>query len=75
MNIGSRIKELRLKNDLTLEELGNRTNISRQNIHKYEQGIISNIPKEKIVSIAKTLNTSPSYLCGWETSPFFAFLW
>ncbi|MBF0714979.1 helix-turn-helix domain-containing protein [Gemelliphila palaticanis] len=68
MNIGSRIKELRLKNNLTLEELGKKTNISRQNLHKYEQGIISNIPKEKIETIARALNTSPSYLYGWETN-------
>lgn len=68
MDTGNRLKKLRHKNNLTLEELGQRTNISRQNLHKYEQGIILNIPKDKIEIIAKELNISPSYLYGWETN-------
>ncbi|MBF0710366.1 MULTISPECIES: helix-turn-helix domain-containing protein [unclassified Gemella] len=66
MTVGGKIKELRLKKNYTLDHLGKMVNISRQTLHKYEQGIISNIPKEKIETLANALGTSPSYLYGWE---------
>ena len=41
----------------------------KQTIHKYEIGIISNIPASKIKLIADKLQTTPAYLMGWHTSP------
>ncbi len=70
MSIGARIKKLRLKNNYTLEELGTLTNLSKQNLHKYERGIITNIPKEKIEILAKFLKCSPTYLIGWDINGF-----
>lgn len=71
MNIGQRIKNMRLKNNLTQDELALRINTTKQTIHKYENGIITNIPSSKIEAIANVLNTTPDYLMGWteETSP------
>lgn len=66
MAVGDRIKELRLKKNYTLEQLGKMVDISRQTLHKYEQGVINNIPKEKIEALALALDTSPSYLYGWQ---------
>lgn len=66
MTIGEKIKELRLASNLTQEELAKAANTTKQTIHKYETGIISNIPASKIKSMADYLNTTPAYLMGWE---------
>lgn len=52
---------------MTLEELAETVGTSRQTIHRYENGIITNIPPEKVVSLAKALDTTPAYLMGWES--------
>lgn len=63
--IGSRIKKLRKEKDLTLEDIGKRANLSRATIQRYESGVITNIPSDKIEIIAKALDVSPAYLMGW----------
>lgn len=65
MNIGQRIKNMRLKNNLTQDELALSIGTTKQTIHKYENGIITNIPSSKIEAIANILNTTPNYLMGW----------
>ncbi len=60
--IGERIKKLRLNNDLTLEELGNKIGVARPTINKYENGTITNIPLTKIKSLANALNVTDDYL-------------
>ena len=52
---------------MTLEELADAVGTSRQTIHRYENGIINNIPPEKIVRLSQALDTTPSHLMGWET--------
>ena len=64
--IGDRIKEKRVAAGITQEELGIKTGVSKVTIHKYEANIITNIPSDKIESISKTLNTTPTYLMGWD---------
>ncbi|GEM_PF-1907406 len=66
MQLGSRIRELRINKGLTQEDLALAVNTSKQNIHKYENGIITNIPLDKIEGIAQKLDVSPAYLMGWE---------
>jgi len=61
-----KLKVLRKQKKLTLEELANRIGTSKQTVHRYENGIINNIPPEKIVAIAKALETTPSELMGWR---------
>lgn len=68
MTIGDKIKKLRLLKNMTQEELAISVKTKKQTIHKYETGIISNIPASKIKLIADTLNTTPAYLMGWEES-------
>lgn len=68
MSIGENIKKKRLARNLTLEELANYIGTSKQTIQRYESGVISNIPSDKIELIAKYLNTTPAYLMGWETA-------
>ena len=62
----TKLKELRKAKGLTLDELADLIGTSKQTIHRYENGIISNIPPKKIESLATALGTSPSELMGWE---------
>ena len=66
MTIGKRIKELRQKLGYAQTELANRIGISKQNLYKYENDIITNIPADKIELLAVVLKTTPAYLTGWE---------
>ena len=66
MTIGERIKHLRIQCDLSQSELADAAETTKQTIHKYETGIISNIPASKIKAMADRLNTTPAYLMGWE---------
>lgn len=69
MTIGKKIFNLRKKFDMTQEELAIAAKTTKQTIHKYETGIVENIPASKIKAIADKLKTTPSYLMGWEESP------
>lgn len=66
MAIKDRIKKLRQEKQMTLEEVSKIVGVSRQTIQKYENGIISNIPSDKIELLAKALDTTPAYIMGWE---------
>lgn len=68
MTIGDRIKELRTKLGITQDELASYANTTKQTIHKYEVGIIQNIPASKIKLLSEKLQTTPAYLMGWEES-------
>lgn len=65
MTIGDRVKKLRTEKGMTQTELAEAIGTTKQNIYKYETGIISNIPMDRIKAIAKHLNVSPNYLMGW----------
>jgi repressor LexA len=67
-NIGNRLKSLRLQHKLTQEEVGQKINVSKQTLYKYETGIITNIPSDKIELLATIYDVSPAYLMGWESS-------
>ena len=66
MNIGQRIRELRINSGLSQTEVAIKLNTTKQNIYKYENSIITNIPLEKIEALAKLFNVSPSMLVGWS---------
>ena len=61
-----RLREARKNAGLTLAEVAERVGVSRQTIHRYENGIISNIPSSNIEKMAIVLNTTPEYLMGWQ---------
>lgn len=66
MTIGERIKASREKRNITQEKLGSLCGTTKQTIFKYENGIITNIPLDRLERIAKVLNVSAAYLMGWE---------
>ena len=64
--ISENLRKLRKLKGLSLEELSDRVGTSRQTIHRYETGVISNIPHDKVEALARALGTTPAYLMGWE---------
>lgn len=66
MSIGYNIKSQRNKLGMTLEEVASKLDVSRQTLSRYETGVISNIPSDKIETLAAVLHTSPSSLMGWD---------
>ncbi len=68
MDIGKLIKQFREQKGLTQDELAKHIKTTRQTIFKYENGIVTNIPMDKLVIIAKVLDVSPAFLMGWESS-------
>lgn len=69
--IGDRIRERRNAMDMTLEQVGKLAGVNRATIQRYENGVIQNIPSDRIEAIARALNTTPSYLMGWaQADPF-----
>ena len=60
------IRKEREKAGISQSDFAKAINVSKQTLYKYEQGIITNIPSDKIEEIANVLGLSPSYLMGWE---------
>ena len=66
MNMGEKIYYLRTKNNMTLEELGNKVGVGKSTVRKWENGMIANMKRDKILKVAEALNTTPAYLMGWD---------
>lgn len=70
MTKGERIRIAREAAGLTQEDLGRICNTTKQTIYKYENGIITNIPLEKIELISKAVNVPANELVGWDGYPW-----
>lgn len=70
--IAKRLKSLRLERQLSLQDLADRTGLTKSTLQRYETGNIGNIPLSKIDILAKGLNVNPHTILGWEekTNPF-----
>ena len=66
MTVGERIKKKREELDMTQVDLARKIGCTKQTLYKYESGIITNIPSDKIEKIANVLGTTPAYLMGWD---------
>lgn len=66
MSLKENIKSKRLENNLTLEDVAKFIGVSKQTVQKYESGVISNIPSDKVEAMAECFSTTPSYLMGWD---------
>lgn len=64
--MGEIIKRLRIENDMTLEELGDKVGVGKSTVRKWENGIIANMKRDKIAKVASVFDVSPSYLMGWD---------
>lgn len=66
MKIGYIIKSERLRNKLSQEEVAKAIGSTKQAVYKYETGIVTNIPMDKISKMATLFGVTPAYLMGWE---------
>lgn len=66
MGLKENIKNRRLELNLTLEDVSKKLSISKPTLQRYESGVISNIPSDKIEKLAVILETTPSRLMGWD---------
>ena len=65
-DLGSRIRAARLRKKMTQEDLARLVNTTKQNIYKYETGITTNIPLDRLEAIAAALDVEPADLTGWS---------
>ena len=61
-----RIREMRLRQKLTLDDVAKYLDVNRQAIYKYEHGVVTNIPLDNLEKMAKLFGTTPGYLAGWS---------
>lgn len=66
MTIGERIKQRRKELGMSAEDLAEKLNKNRATIYRYENDSIGNLPISILEPLAEVLETSPSYLMGWE---------
>lgn len=66
MTMAEKIKDARLKLKISKTELARRLHTTTQAIYKYENGIVTNIPADKLKMLAAELGVTPGYLLGDE---------
>lgn len=64
---GEAIRDLRQKSGLSQEELAKALGTTKQTIYKYEAGIVTNIPSDKIETMSKIFHVSPAIIMGWDS--------
>lgn len=62
----NRLKDRRLELGLTLEEVGDIVGVGKSTVRKWENGIIENMKRDKIVLLAKALKVSPVFVMNAE---------
>lgn len=67
MSIGKRIKTLRLKRGLSIDDLADKLGKNRTTIYRYENGDIENLPLSILNPLAEVLDTTPAHLMGWSS--------
>ena len=65
--IAKRLKALRTEKQLSLQELADRTGLTKSTLQRYETGNIGNIPLSKIDILAKGLGVNPHTILGWDS--------
>ncbi len=66
MTLGEKIRYYRKKANFTQAEVAEKLGFSRENIYKYEKGVITNIPLSRLEGLAALFDISPSELVNWD---------
>jgi transcriptional regulator with XRE-family HTH domain len=64
--MSQRIFDKRKELGLTMEELGEKSGVSKSTINKWEKGQIGSIKSQNITALANALSVSPLWLMGIE---------
>lgn len=70
-----KIRDLRAKHNLTLEQVAQHVGVGRSTVRKWETGMIENLRRDKIAKLAEALHTTPAYLMGWDDTPSLSGYW
>ena len=69
MDMGNRIKELRIAAGLTQTELGDQLGVGSSAVAKYEKGRVKNIKQSTIAKMAEIFGCTPSYVMALDDRP------
>lgn len=58
------LKNKRLEKKMTLEQVGELVGVGKSTVRKWENGMIANMGRDKIVALSKALNISPLDILG-----------
>lgn len=67
--MGERIKQKRLEHNFTMEELGAKVGVQPSAVNKWEKGLVRNIKRNTIGTLAEILECSPAWLMGIDEAP------
>ena len=65
MTFAERLKELRAEKGMSLDDVARHIGCGRANIYKYEHGIITNIPPDRVHKLANLFGVTRPYMMGW----------
>lgn len=65
MTFADRLAELRKERKMSLNDIAKYLDIQRATVYKYEHGLITNIPPEKVHTLANLFGVTRPYLMGW----------
>lgn len=66
MTKGEMLRQLRESQGLKLVDAAERAGTTKQNLYKYENDVVKNIPPDKIEALAAIYGVHPSAIMGWE---------
>lgn len=67
--MAQRIHERRVCLDMTMEELAKKVGVQKAAVSKWENGLVSNIPRSRVQLLATALNCDPVWLMGIDEAP------
>lgn len=66
MKVNEIIRKRRKELGLTLREVAEKLGVSESLISRYESNDVKNMGIDKLIPLAKVLDTTPAFLMGWE---------
>lgn len=66
-SMGKRLKRLREKSGLTQSAVAKLIGVQRQAIHKYESGLVENMPRSSALKLAEAYGVSPAYVLSLDS--------
>lgn len=70
MKFCERLKERRHDLKISADELGKMIGKNRATIYRYEKGDIESVPTDILEPLAAALDTTPTWLMGWDKEEF-----
>ena len=65
MTFAERLVELRKEHNMSLNDIAACIGVQRATVYKYEHGLITNIPPDKVHTLANLFGVTRPYLMGW----------